>query len=44
MNAPAKESPAPVGSVSLDTGYADAYGTVPTFNGLWLRVRGRYTN
>ena len=37
----------PAGSkvnVSLDTGYADAYFTVPTFNGLWLRVRGRYTN
>jgi hypothetical protein len=37
----------PAGSkldVSLDTGFPDAYNTRPTINGLWLRVRGRYTN
>jgi hypothetical protein len=37
----------PAGSkidVYLDTGYPDIYGKLPTFNGLWLRVRGRYTN
>jgi hypothetical protein len=37
----------PAGSkidVYVDTGFPDAYSTLPTFNGLWLRVRGRYTN
>ena len=37
----------PAGSkidVYIDTGFPDAYSTLPTFNGLWLRVRGRYTN
>jgi len=28
----------------LDTGAPDAYATRPTFQKLWLRVRGRYTN
>lgn len=30
--------------ISVNTGMPDAYGAVPTFEQLWIRVRGRYTN